>query len=602
MSGHHFRMASGAELLAPNWTRFRLWAPGCQSLELLLDGERAVPMMRDANGWFSGEAGVGAGAAYRYRLPSGQCVPDPASRRQVDSVHGASRVIDPTAYRWQCNEWSGRPWQEMVIYELHVGTFSPSRDFAGVREKLRLLAETGVTAIELMPIADFEGSRNWGYDGVLPYAPARAYGEVEALKGLVDAAHAEGLCVYLDVVYNHFGPSGNYLHSYAEPFFDAGRQSPWGAAIDFSHPVVRRFFTENALYWLMEYRFDGLRFDAVHAISQPDWLDEMAAAVRQAVEPGRHVHLMLENEHNRASHLADDFDAQWNDDGHNVLHVLLTGEGEGYYANYGERPAAKLARCLAEGFVYQGEVAPVTGKPRGTPSAHLAPQNFILFLQNHDQVGNRALGERLVKLADADALRAAIVLQLLAPQVPLLFMGEEWGATEPFLFFTDFHDELADAVREGRRNEFAAFAAFQSASSRAAIPDPNAPSTWQRSTLAWPTANELATHPVRAFYRLLIGLRRRHVIPFLSQARSLEARVIGEAAVIATWSLGAGGVLTIAINLQRDAVPLPSWRGRLLVSSRDDGIADEPASLPGYTARVWLSETEEEPRAGPPQR
>src|SRR5690606_26483153 len=252
--------------------------------------------------------------------------------------------------------------------------------FAGIEKRLDYLAELGIGAIELMPIADFAGARNWGYDGVLPFAPDRSYGSPEQLKQLIDAAHERNLCVYLDVVYNHFGPEGNYLHSYAEDFFDHSQSSPWGVQIDFHQPAVREFFTHNALYWLEEYRFDGLRFDAVHAISDPDWLDEMAARIRKAW-PDRHIHLMLENERNRASHLERDFTAQWNDDGHNVLHVLLTGEHEGYYRNYVDDPTAKLARMLQEGFVYQGEPSPVhDNRPRGEPSGHLSPSQFILFL------------------------------------------------------------------------------------------------------------------------------------------------------------------------------------------------------------------------------
>ena len=429
----------GAELIAPNRTRFRLWAPSAQSVSVV-HGEQVTPMQRGRNGFFETDIECGAGARYRYRIDDSLDVPDPASRLQDSDVHDPSVVVDPKKFQWQCDTWLGRPWHEMVIYELHAGC---SDGFVGVQKQLQQLVELGITAIELMPIADFPGQRNWGYDGVLPFAPDSSYGTPDELKRLIDSAHRLGLCVYLDVVYNHFGPDGNFLHSYASPFFDPDKHSPWGAAIDFSQPQVRRFFIENALYWLQEYRFDGLRFDAVHAISDPFWLDEMAAEIRTRVEPGRHIHLMLENEHNRAEHLRGDgisqqtrglYDAQWNDDGHNALHVLLTAEHDSYYENYREQPAQKLARCLAEGFAYQGEFAPVQQHVRGTSSAHLPPTAFVLFLQNHDQIGNRAFGERLTVLTDIDKLRAAATLLLLSPQIPLLFMGEPWGARTPFFF------------------------------------------------------------------------------------------------------------------------------------------------------------------------
>src|SRR5262249_34307849 len=327
----------------------------------------------------------------------------------------------------------------------------------------------------------FPGRRNWGYDGVLPFAPAAAYGTPDDLKALVDAAHGYGLVMFLDVVYNHFGPDGNYLAAYAPQFFRNDISTPWGPAIDFRQPEVRRFFIENALYWLMEFRFDGLRFDAVHAISEPDWLDEMAAQVRATVERGRHARLGLAHAGNAASPLAGDFDAQWNDDGHHALHVLLTGEHDGYYADYADGPASRLARVLAEGFAYQGEPSRHRGgKPRGTPSGHLPPTAFVLFLQNHDQIGNRALGERLTALADPAALEAAIALLLLCPQIPLLFMGEEVASPSPFLFFTDHNEELAAAVRAGRRREFASFTSFL-ARRGSVLPDPNAIETFERS-------------------------------------------------------------------------------------------------------------------------
>ena len=434
----------GPAILDSRTTRFRLWAPDAQKVSLSVVGAQTLPMSAEKDGWYSIDAPYGAGTLYRFLIDDELEVPDPASRAQAGDVHAPSVVVDHAGYRWRNAEWRGRPWHETVLYELHAGLYG---GFAAVEQHLAGLVELGVTAIELMPIAEFPGDRNWGYDGVLPYAPEAAYGSPEELKHLVDTAHGLGLMVFLDVVYNHFGPDGNYLGRYARHFFRHDQQTPWGEAIDFRRCEVRDFFIDNALMWLLDYRFDGLRLDAVHAIPDRSFLTELAERVHATVEPGRHVHLVLENEDNRASLLTQGFTAQWNDDGHNVLHCLLTGENQGYYADYHRDATGKLARFLGEGFIYQGQNNR-RGESRGEPSAHLPPTAFVLFLQNHDQTGNRAFGERLVSLADAEALRAATAVLLLSPMVPLLFMGEEWGARQPFLFFTSHHGELADAVRE----------------------------------------------------------------------------------------------------------------------------------------------------------
>ncbi len=536
-------------LLGPNGTRFRLWAPSGRAVAVEVEGIGAVALEPVGGGWYEAEANCGAGARYRFRLDDGTLVPDPASRAQPEDVHGPSLVVDPGSYAWRCTDWRGRPWEETVFYELHPGLMG---GFAGIADRLPQLAELGITAIEFMPIAEVPGSRNWGYDGVLPFAPESAYGTPDALKDLIDRAHVLGLMVFLDVVYNHFGPDGNWLHAYAPNFFREDIHTPWGAAIDFRQPEVRRFFTENALYWLGEFRFDGLRLDAVHAISERDWIVEMARQVRTAL-PDRHVHLVVENEKNDAGLLRAGIDAQWNDDFHNVLHVLLTGETDAYYRAFADRPAERLARALAEGFIYQGEPSPIhDGAPRGSASGDLPPTNFVIFLQNHDQVGNRALGERLTVLCDPVALKAATALLLLCPQIPLVFMGDEVGARTPFLFFTDFHGELADAVREGRRAEFAAFPAFADPERRRAIPDPNAVSTFEACRVqdsddadAW-----------RDLYRRLLDLRHRRIVPHLAGARALGAEAIGEKAAGARWRLADGTTLTIACNLGNQPVPV----------------------------------------------
>lgn len=460
----------GAIMLDAEHTQFALWAPDAFYVSVELEDGKSLPMLPQGDGWFVIKANCPAGSRYRYCIDGELEVPDPASRAQDGDLDRYSVVVDPHAYQWRHTTWNGRPWSEAVIYELHVGALG---GFAEVEQHLARLVALGITAIELMPLAQFPGDRNWGYDGVLPYAPQASYGTPEQLKHLIDSAHGHGLAVILDVVYNHFGPDGNYLHRYAKGFFREDKHTPWGAAIDFRRPEVREFFIENALMWLLEYRFDGLRLDAVHAIEDPDFLSDLARRIRQQIDPTRHVWLTVENELNQSSLLENDYDAQWNDDGHNALHVLLTGETDAYYADYAAQPTEQLVRCLSQGFVFQGHITR-HGEPRGEPSEHLPSTAFVLFLQNHDQIGNRAFGERLHQLADPRAVQAATVLLLLSPMIPLVFMGDEFAAEQPFLFFTSHHGELAKLVREGRRNEFAAFSAFTDPHKREQIPDPNA--------------------------------------------------------------------------------------------------------------------------------
>ena len=552
--------------------RFRLWAPDRDAVTLERDGAADIAMARDADGWHAVETLALAGDRYRFRVHPDLAVPDPASRAQSGGVHGWSVLVDPAA---PTCDWRGRPWAETVIYELHVGLCG---GFSGVAALLPELAAIGVTAIELMPINAFSGTRNWGYDGVLPFAPAEAYGTPDDLRALIDAAHAQGLMIFLDVVYNHFGPDGNYLGAYASAFFHPERHTPWGGAVAVDRAQVAAYFRENALMWLMDYGFDGLRFDAVHAIDNDDFLDALARDIRAATGPDRHIHLMLENERNDPDLLSPDrYDAQWNDDFHNVMHVLLTGERDAYYEDFADRPADKLARCLAEGFIYQGDASPHQGgKARGRPSGHLPPTAFIAFLQNHDQVGNRALGERLIRLATPERLKAATALLLLMPQIPLLFMGEETGAQSPFLFFTDFHDELADAVREGRRREFAGFAAFASEEARAHIPDPNASGTFDASRVA--AGNAAAEW--RDFYRGLLALRRDRIVPGLPGCRPTGARSLSDAAVLASWRMGSGEALTILLNLGEIAVKTPQAGKPLFLL----GEAGGPASFAAWLA------------------
>ena len=521
-------------------------------------------MRRSDDGWFKLTIpGAVPSDRYRFRVDDEIEVPDPASRFQPDDIHGASEVVDE-AYDWQTPGWYGRPWHECVFLELHVGAFTGQGTFRGVIDKLDHVAAAGFTAIELMPVADFAGRWNWGYDGVLLYAPDSTYGRPEDLKALVDAAHQRGLMVFLDVVYNHFGPEGNYLARYAPEFFMPA-DTPWGSAIDYRVPEVRRFAVENALHWLGDFRFDGLRLDAVHAIAEPGrsiLLQEMSeAAGRLAAETGRHIHLVLENDANQARLLdpwtdppRGKYRAQWNDDYHHAFHVLLTGETAGYYSDYRE-PAPHIARTLAEGFAYQGEPSPHRqGETRGEPATALPATAFVNFLQNHDQIGNRALGERLSALAPAEGLEAALAITLLGPGPPLMFMGDEWGTRRPFPFFCDFKGALADAVRDGRHREFAeAYARYQDD-----VPDPLLERTFRKAALDW-AAIDTPEHRARLdLVRRLLAARKSFVIPRLSQLRPGPGRAeFIDGVLLAIWFIRSGEVLSLLANLNSGARPSP---------------------------------------------
>jgi maltooligosyltrehalose trehalohydrolase len=569
-------MQFGPEL-SEDGTTFRIWAPLQTQMTLLVDGHPPVVMNRTSEGWHWAKVdGSGPGTRYRFQMTNGLLVPDPASRFQPDDVHGPSELIDPNGFKWR-SEWSNRPWEDAVIYELHIGSFTPEGTFLAAIEKLPWLASIGITAIELMPVADFPGAWGWGYDGVLLYAPDASYGRPEHLKRLIQAAHDHGIMAFLDVVYNHFGPDGNYLPLYA-PIFNEAHKTPWGAAVNFDaggSEVVREFIIQNALYWIEEFRFDGLRLDAVHAIKDGGsrhLLEELAGRIH---ETKRHVHLILENEENEASRLVRhrdgrplSFTAQWNDDLHHVLHTAATGEISGYYADYAG-DTVRLGRTLAEGFGFQGELMPYRGEPRGEPSRDLSPTSFVSFIQNHDQVGNRAFGERLNQLATPEALHAIIAIYLLAPQIPMLFMGEEFGASTPFPFFCDFQGELADAVRDGRRTEFARFPEFEDPEKRKRIPDPLARRTFESAKLNWAESAEPARVKMVHLYRQLIEIRRREIVPRLKESlKGGRFDVMGDMAVRINWQL-AGATLTLDANLKGETSPLleaiqgrPIWGAR----------------------------------------
>ena len=591
----HRELPFGAELTREG-VRFRLWAPQAQAASVRLDDPGDLPMTRMSGGWFElTTAAARAGSRYRY-VVDGHAVPDPASRHQPEDVHGPSEVIDPRGYNWRDADWRGRRWEEIVLYELHTGTFSERGDFAGVERHLDHLVTLGVTAVELMPVADFPGKRNWGYDGVLLFAPDSRYGRPEDLKGLVDACHARGLAVFLDVVYNHFGPEGNYLHLYAPQFFTERHHTPWGAAVNFDGETarpVRDFYVENALYWLEEFHFDGLRFDAVHAIrddSKRHILVEIAETVRARFSGERPIHLVLENDGNEARLLSSGlYTAQWNDDLHHALRVVTTGESAGYYADYADAPAERLGRALAEGFAYQGEMSGYREEKRGEPSAHLPPTRFVSFIQNHDQVGNNAFGTRLARLAKPEAIRVAATIYLLSPQIPMIFMGEEWGAEQPFTFFCDFGADLADKVREGRRREFAKFPEFRDEAARARIPDPSDAATFAAAVLDWKAPERPPHADWLAWYRQLLVLRAREIAPRLRGMRGNAGawRVLGPRALRVDWRLGDGSDLTLFANFGLDAVALSEpTQGRLLYATGET----PRAALAPLTAAFFLGE------------
>jgi malto-oligosyltrehalose trehalohydrolase len=598
------RMPFGAEVRADGTTRFRLWSPAAERVELWLEEPgRAISLPRDAGGWaeyVTREAP--AGTPYRYRIDGGQLVPDPAARFQPGDVHGPSEVVDPLAYDWADAGWAGLPPERLVFYELHVGTFTPAGTFAGVTERLEHLVSLGVTAVELMPLAHFPGRWGWGYDGVLLFAPESRYGRPEDLKALVDACHGRGLAVFLDVVFNHFGPEGNYLHRYAPAFFTSRHRTLWGDGINYDGPgseIVRAFMIHNALYWIEEFHLDGLRLDAVNAIvddSPAHLLVELGRAVAEGPGHERPVHLILENGANEARYLEGErgrrplYQAQWNDDLHHALHVSLTGEAGGYYADY-QPPIPHLGRCLAEGFAYQGERSRYREAARGAPSTGLPPTAFVGFLQNHDQVGNRALGERITALASPAAVSAATAILLLSPATPLLFMGQEWGAPEPFLFFSDLGPDLGPLVGEGRRREFARFPEFARAARLGHVPDPQAASTRERSVLDWIHPDAGGHGAWLAFHRALLRLRAEAIVPLLRGEPVPETswKALGETALAVTWTFPAG-TLRLVANLGPAAVghegPGADWGRRLYALALPAPTWQE---LPPWSVAVYLA-------------
>lgn len=597
------RMPYGAETTSDGQVRFRLWAPAAKSIRLAIEGkDESLAMNSIGEGWHELiTAAAHPGTRYSYILPNDMNVADPASRFQPEDVHGPSEVIDPSSYGWQDGNWKGIAWDKTILYELHVGSFTEEGTFLAAIDKLDHLVELGVTGIEIMPVADFPGQRNWGYDGVLFYAPDSAYGRPEDFKALIEAAHARGIMVILDVVYNHFGPDGNYMSTYAPQIFTSRHKTPWGDAVNYdgedSKPV-REFVIHNALYWIEEFHLDGLRLDAVHAIkddSPKQLLDELAERVR-ASAVDRTIHLILENGNNQASLLTPDdegqpkhYTAQWNDDMHHVLHTAATLEENGYYMDYKD-DTEKLGRTLAEGFAFQGEVMDYRQSSRGEPSAFLPPEAFVAFMQNHDQIGNRAFGERINKIASPEAVHAIAAVYLLLPQIPMLFMGEEWGSSQPFPFFCDFHGELGELVRKGRREEFASFPEFRDPEQRERIPDPQAEETFLAAKLDWKQIEEEVHRDWLAWYKRILSVRQKIVVPLLSRisGHSGSYDVLGSGAVVVRWKLDGGGKLVLAANLSDDSTDgFPSNGGQVFWN---EGPEPADSRFRPWSVRWWIEE------------
>jgi maltooligosyltrehalose trehalohydrolase len=594
-----WRPALGAWPDGPG-TRFRVWAPERTTVELLLEGPdaRVIPVEKFPDGTFGTFApGVEAGALYRYRLDGEGPFPDPASRSQPEGVHGPSEVVDPSRFVWSDEDWQGVAHENLVLYELHVGTFTPAGTFQGVIERLPDLVALGVTAIELMPVGDFPGRRNWGYDGVCLYAPARCYGRPDDLRRLVDEAHRLGLAVFLDVVYNHFGPDGNYTGAFSPYYVSERHDTPWGKSLNFDGPqaaMVREFFAENALHWVHEYHIDGLRLDATHAIvdeTPRHFITQLTTRVRESV-PGRRVYVIAEDHRNLAHMVKGEGEGGWGlngvwaDDFHHKVRVSLAGDNEGYYQDY-SGSMRDLAEILNQGWHFTGQYSKFLGEPRGTDPTGIPPRRFVFCLQNHDQIGNRARGERLHHQIDLAAYRAASVLMLCAPATPLLFMGQEWAASSPFLYFTDHNEELGRLVTEGRRQEFRHFRMFADPAARATIPDPQAESTFAASRLDWSERDDEPHASTLRLYEALLALRRTEPALRYAFPGSFRAFALTDTTLLVRQDADVGPSLLAIIQMDGPArVDLdghPALEGlsgprcQLTLTTEDPPFAPDPA-------------------------
>jgi len=571
-------LSRGATVLPESGVRFRVWAPHCDRVTVALSGRKGIrsqSLEPERTGLFTGVLDdVDPGSDYSYRLDQGPLRPDPVSRYLAWGVHGATRIIDPAGFSWSDQGWTGVPTADLILYELHIGTFTAAGTFDSAIERLPMLRELGVTAVEIMPIAEFAGSRNWGYDGVSPYAPQSTYGGPDGFRRLVNASHKEGLAVILDVVYNHLGPEGNYLTEFG-PYLSDRDRTAWGDGWNLDGPEsgeVRRYIVDNALYWVTEFHVDGLRLDAADKIvdrSAVHILQEMALAVRlQSRRLRRHINLIAESDANdpryieTLDHGGCGLDAQWTDDFHHAVHVALTEERHGYYEDFGG--IAPVAKALSDRFVNDGGYSPYRRRPYGQSASHLPSDRFVVCLQNHDQVGNRATGERLSALLPPAALRLGAAVLLLSPYVPLLFMGEEYGELNPFLYFVSHSDPaLVEAVRAGRRRALAAFGFAGD------VPDPQAEAAFTRSKLDWSRLAAPAHTRLRALYTDLLTLRREEAALRPAAARLRVSHDERERWIRVEYS-ASGSELVAAFNFADVARPIPLAQPVHPIFSTDD--------------------------------
>jgi maltooligosyltrehalose trehalohydrolase len=582
----------GAILGNEQGTTFRVFSTTAKKVAVRLDSGATHPMKEGEPNVFEAHvADAGAGTLYKFVLDEDRELPDPYARFLPQGVHSFARVEARAGnYEWK-HPPVERPLAEHVIYELHVGTFTPEGTFAAARSKLSYLADLGITAIELLPLNAFAGERGWGYDGVSLYAPHAAYGEPNDLRAFVDDAHALGLAVFLDVVYNHFGPAGNYLSAYAPEYFTSEVKNLWGDAPNYAHPAMRRLVIDNARYWLEEFRFDGLRLDAVHAIvdtARPTVLEDLRKEIDQ-LKPPRRL-LFAEDDRNQPALVRSGgpFDAIWTDDFHHQVRTTLTGEKDGYFKAY-PASVAEVAKAIERGWIYEGQTYEPWGSARGNPSGDLPAESFVFCIQNHDQVGNRALGERLTKHVSLDAYCALSTLLLFLPMTPLLFMGQEWAASTPFLFFTDHEADLGEKVREGRRSEFKTFDAFRDPAMRERIPDPQSRKTFEASKLVWEEREQRPHDRVLRLYKSLLHLRHTDRVlradPKTARTR-MSANADGRLLIVQRWLPSREEERVLMVNLSAEPHALPDFLDRATVMLSSSSDANASALLP-WTATIF---------------
>ena len=603
--------AYGIKFLSKKKANFSFWAPDAKNVKLYIQNKdntySEFEMERDENSVYKATVNnVEKNSLYFYKIDDSFSVPDPASNYQPFDVFGPSQIIDHNKFDWENDhKWKGIEWKDSIIYEIHIGTFTKEGTFKAVEQKLDYLKDLGISAIELMPIGDFPGNRNWGYDGVLIYAPDSSYGTPDELKSLIKTAHKKGMAVYLDVVYNHFGPDGNFLYTYAKSkFFSDKHITPWGDGINFENKYVRNFFINNAIFWLTEYHFDGLRFDAAHAIYddiKPDILTEISEKVRKKIGDKRKIHLILENDDNCTRYLDTTkkgyYDAQWNDDFHHCAHIFLTGEKDSYYKDYtseetGKSTAYYMARTLAEGFAYQGEKSIYrNGAKRGNISKGLSPIRFIDFIQNHDQVGNRAFGERITQICKKEILNPIEYIYLLSPSIPLIFMGEEWGSSTPFYFFCNFNEELSKLVDLGRKEDIKKNRQNIEQKELKRIPVPSKIQTFTDSKLNWEDLSKKENNIVLEKYQNLIKTRKEKIIPIIDDIKETRFEVFDEHSFIVEWVLENKKYkkLILIANISKNELKRP-FRTEKLELVATSSLANNIEIITPYTASWYLGE------------